>query len=116
MEAFEVSKREYECQFWEPSHTRLRELAREYLKVTEDYDQMVCSHRKGNIAIPVTREERSLCSQFASVKMHEYIERAQGERLTGEMSFRDALRREEREFERTYRFQLTPEVKSSKLP
>lgn len=47
---------EYMCSFW-PSHSRLRELAREYLRVTEDYDQTICAHRKENIAIPVSREE-----------------------------------------------------------
>lgn len=115
-EAFETSKREYECQFWKPAHARLRELAREYLKVTEDYDQMVCVHRKGNIAIPVTREEKTSCSQFAWIKMQEYIERARQEKLVDEMSFREALRREERHFELTYRFQLTQQPKSVKMP
>ena len=107
---------QYECQFWEPSHARLRELAREYLKVTEDYDQMICAHRKGSIAIPVNREERTLSTQFAWMKKQEYMEKAERERLTGEMSFWQAVRSEEREFERTYRFVLTPEPKPSKLP
>lgn len=103
-------------EFWAPSHARLRKLAREYLKVTEDYDQMICAHRKGNIAIPVTREERELSFHFAWIKKQEYMERAEKEGLIGEMSFWQAVRAEEREFERTYRFELTEEDKSAKIP
>jgi len=105
---------EYMGSFWNP-HSRLRELAREYLRVTEDYDQMICTHRNGNIAIPVSREERVSSTRFADMKRREYAQKAEFGGLTGEMSFWQAVRAEERDFERTYRFELTPEVKPSKL-
>ncbi len=106
--------RQYECQFWD-RETGLRELAFAYLKETEDYDQMVCAHRTGRFAIPITPEERRLCTSFAESKRAYYTEWAERAGMLGETTFWAAVKKAEREFEATYRFTLTPEIKSTKL-
>jgi len=56
-----------------------------------------------------------LSTRFAEMKRREYAQKAEFGGLTGEMSFWQAVKREEREFERTYRFELTPDPKSVTL-
>ena len=78
----------------------LDDLALEYLKNTEDHDWRVCRHHKGNMAIPVTLEERALCSRFANSEYRRLRDIAMGTGMQG--SLWQAIRRAERHFSETY--------------
>ncbi len=59
-------ERLYLCQFPEDPHKKLRNLARQYIKETEAYDQTVCTYRnKNGIALPNTPSEFALVNNNA---------------------------------------------------
>lgn len=85
---------------WSLFNARLDQLAWEYHTRTEDYDHRRCQHRVGNLAMPVTPEERRDCTRFAQEEHRHLLSIAQSEQLDG--SLWQAIKRVEREFTRQY--------------
>lgn len=101
-ESLPVWRNQYLNEFWD-TRDPLLDLALSYLKETEDYDHSICAARKGNIAIPVTREERRACTQHAAQCMARHLDRAHEMKLLGKgRSFREAIHKVQRQFEMTY--------------
>lgn len=93
------------CEFWDDHnqvYLRLRELVIYYLNETEDYDQRVCSARKGKMAMPANGEEMGLISRHAYSCLQRHLETARKERLLDEMSWTRMRQKVEREWEAEY--------------
>lgn len=98
-------RNQYLCEPWlkpNPVYQRLRDLILSYLTETEDYDQSVCTMRKGKLAMPANGEERRLIGHHASMCQQRYLQIAQEERLLNEYSWIKVRQQVEREWEATY--------------
>lgn len=96
----------------DPVRKRLKEIAYDYLQQTEDYDQVVCSSRKGKMAMPLTREEHKLSNQHATLCWQRAIQRVLEEGLGGRgYSLWEARQAIEHRFEQEYEYQPLREKK-----
>lgn len=80
----------------------LEDIALQYLKDVEDYDWRVCSAYRGNIAVPVTPQERFLVSSNARRVKQYYLDIAQGTAGYEVGDWTRTVRRMDRYFEKIY--------------
>lgn len=95
----------YLCEPWydrDVVYLRLRELVLSYLNETEDYDQRVCSARRGKMAVSANGKERRLITQHAHACLSRHLEVARRERLLDTYSWTKVRQQVEREWEHDY--------------
>lgn len=78
---------------------KLRELAFEYHKTTEQYDRSICRERRHGIAIPITLEERRMIDRNAKETLSSMTPKAIEAGFT-ESQFREAIYATASEFAR----------------